>query len=195
MPRFPRVLPAPAVIALVTLAACGDPYEITASRETVARAFSVYALNGTPVSVPTALLTTPQAPLTPVRAEAGIGFDLAFDLDAQNRPVVYTSRWVLGENAAQLVGLRVMDVPFDSVHRAPSGGYAYDSLLTAPPGTVFVVQAQRSRDCIAGIERSEFIYSKIQVDSVRIADRLIFMHGVSDPSCGFRSFLPGLPES
>jgi hypothetical protein len=41
----------------------------------------------------------------------------------------------------------------------------------------------------------QIIYSKIVIDSVKAADRVIFIRAVTDPSCGFRSFLPGVPKN
>ena len=178
------------VLALV-LAGCGDPYERIASQPTYAATFSAYALSGTPVSHPTALITSQ---LLPVRADAQLAYDIAFDLDAQGNAVIYTIRELVGELSARRVGLQhVTNQTYDELVKAPGSGYRYDSLLTVPEGGVVVVQAQRPSDC--AYEVSSIIYTKFVIDSIDQAERLLFMRGVTDRSCGYRSFLPGIPES
>ena len=189
---MPRPFRAIRCIGLVLLlAACGDPYEFRPTRETIARSFSAYALTGTPIAYPTALATIA---LIPVRIDPSARFDVAFDIDGSGNVVIRTVRDVLGQELSfRRVGLQEMDIPFDSLFRAPNSGYRYDSLLTVAPGAVVAIQSQRPSDC--AFEISELVYSKIVVDSVRPSERIIFFSGVVDPSCGFRSFLPGIPES
>lgn len=185
--------PASLVLAISALAVagCGDPYDIGATQPTYASTFSAYALNGTPVSHPTALITSQ---LLPVRADANLAYDIAFDIDAGGNAVIYTIRELVGDLSSRRVGLQqVTTQTFEELVKAPGSGYRYDSLLTVPEGGVVVVQAQRPSDCNYAI--STVIYTKFVIDSIDQTERLLFMRGVTDRSCGFRSFLPGIPES
>ena len=187
--RHPASL-ALAISALV-LTACGDPYDFGATQETYATTFSAYALNGTPVSYPTALITSQ---LLPVRADAGLAYDIAFDVDDDGNAVIYTIRELVGDLSSRRVGLQqVTNVTYEALVKAPGSGYRYDSLLTVPEGGIVVVQAQRPSDC--AYTASSIIYTKFVIDSIDQTERLLFMRGVTDRSCGYRSFLPGIPES
>ena len=178
-----------AVFAL--LSGCGDPYDVGATQPTYAATFSAYALNGTPVSHPTALITSQ---LLPVRADAQLAYDIAFDIDANGDAVIYTIRELVGELSARRVGLQhITNQTYAELVKAPGSGYRYDSLLTVPEGGVVVVQAQRPSDCAYQV--SSVIYTKFVIDSIDETERLLFMRGVTDRSCGYRSFLPGIPES
>ena len=188
--RAHRASLALAVFALA-LTGCGDPYDIGATQATYANTFSAYALNGTPVSYPTALITSQ---LLPVRADANLAYDIAFDLDADGNAVIYTVRELVGDLASRRVGLQeITNQTFEELVKAPGGGYKYDSLLTVPEGGVVVVQAQRPSDCAYTV--SNVIYTKFVIDSIDRDERLLFMRGVTDRSCGYRSFLEGIPES
>ena len=59
------------------------------------------------------------------------------------------------------------------------------------PIQVVAIQAQTSQ---CSLELSPYNYSKLVVDSVLPAIRAIYFRIGSDPNCGFRSFLPGVPS-
>jgi hypothetical protein len=86
-----------------------------------------------------------------------------------------------------------MDVAYDSLTLAPTGDYGADSSLTVALGETVAVRVPRiGNECIyAG---RPYFFSKLVVDSVRLADRLIFVRATTDPNCGFRSFAPGVPD-
>src|SRR4051812_17452957 len=128
-------------VALVALAvfgvACGDP---TLAKATYASGFAsstVYALTGAPALVPTSL-----AFLTGVKhADANFAFDVAFDLDANNRPIVMPVRVLAGAVAGtkKRVGLQIVSGGFDALTEVPSTGYDTLNAKTVVPGAVLAV--------------------------------------------------------
>jgi hypothetical protein len=126
---------------------------------------------------------------------ASAEFDIAFDIDAGGKVVIYPLRRVVPPSPVQAgrrVGLQVVPGTFESVTEAPAKGYAYDSVaVTVGPGEVVAVQAQTAQ---CSLELSPYNYSKIVVDSVIPAIQAIYVRIASDPNCGFRSFLPGIPS-
>jgi hypothetical protein len=96
-------------------------------------------------------------------------------------------------SSTRTVGLRKVAGAFDDLTIAPTGRYA-DSTLVVSKGEVFVVQAVRnSSGDVCQFDISPYIYSKMQVDSVAVDSRTIFVRAVLDPNCGFRSFESGIP--
>ena len=90
------------------------------------------------------------------------------------------------------VGLLKVPEVFDAVTLAPRQGYVFNDSLTVDPGEVVVVQTTVPRYC--GFPYPQQMYAKFVVDSVKAADRAVYFRLVVDPSCGFRSFLPGIPR-
>jgi hypothetical protein len=151
---------------------------------------AVYALTGTPLAYPTALVTPAH---TVVRADASVNFDVAFDIDAQGNALLYPFGLVVDQTAERrTVGIRKMTVGFDELKSAPSGGYQYDSVTVAPEGTVAVIQAMRFVECAADFSKT--IYSKIVIDDVDTVNRRIAFRILVDPACGFRDLVPGRPK-
>lgn len=176
--------------ATLALAACSDPTRIVANFDTITDTLTVYALSGSPAAYPTALVTPAH---TVVRADAGLTFDIAFDIDGSGRALLYPFKLVVDPAAAsRRVGIRTMDVPFDSVLRAPTSGYNYDSVTVATEGTVAVIQASRSIEC--QFDLTPMIYSKIVIDEIDVAGRRIAFRILVDPACGFRDLVPGRPK-
>lgn len=186
-PRLPLAVLAGAIIAL---SACREPLNLIANRDTVTDTLTVYALTGTPAAYPTALIT----PLhTVVRAEAALDFDIAFDIDAQGNALLYPFSLVVDPTAARRsVGIQKVNIAFDALTRAPTGGYRYDSVTVAPEGTVAVIQATRAVEC--QFDYSHTIYSKIVIDDVDAVNRRISFRILVDPACGFRDLVPGRPK-
>ena len=163
---------------------------LVATRDTVTDTLAVYALTGSPLAFPTALVTPAH---TVVRADASLEFDVAFDIDAQGNALLYPFRLVVDPTAARrTVGIQRMNVPFDSVRRAPTGGYRYDSVTVVPEGAVAVIQAQRDVECRFDFSRT--IYSKIVIDDIDPVTRRIDFRILVDPACGFRDLVPGRPK-
>lgn len=187
---IPRIALAAFAGAIVALSGCREPLNLIATRDTVTDTLVVYALTGTPVAYPTALITPAH---TVVRAEASLDFDVAFDIDAQGNALLYPYNLIVDRTASRrAVGIQKMNVAFDALTRAPTGGYRYDSVTVAPEGTVAVIQAQRLVEC--QFDFSSTIYSKIVIDDIDTVNRRISFRILVDPACGFRDLVPGRPR-
>jgi hypothetical protein len=187
----PRKLALALVACASILTACGDPNLLRAQLPTISDVYDVFALTGTPAAFPSGINTYVR---TAVRVDGNANFDVALDLDAQNRVIVYPVQKVVTLiNSARRVGLRKVPGTFDALTIAPSGNYA-DSAIVLSPGEVVVVQSVRNGPGDAcQFDISPFIYTKIAVDSVVKQSRAITVKAVLDPNCGFRSFEPGIP--
>ena len=185
------------VLASLTgaVAACDDPVGLEASLGTLTDTFTVFALSGTPSSVPVGLSTTDRIA---VRLADNIAFDMAFDLDASGTIRAFPVRQVIpfrvigaALQETHRVGIQKSSSTFDNLTRAPNTGYNYDSLTTARVGDVLVVEVQAPQ---CAFSFSPTLYTKIVIDSVFQASRAIRIRTVHDPNCGFRSFKPGIPK-
>jgi hypothetical protein len=186
-------------IALVAgLAACDDPNENTQLNTVFADTLTAYALNGTSPSFPSGYRAAAGAV---TRADGNFNFDIAFDIDAANKVVIYPQRFVGvpcivgapncgGVLGAKRVGLQRLTVPFDSLGRAAGGGYVFDSSFVVSPGESLAMQVQDSQDCAFFI--STVHYTKLVVDSIDAARRAVFFRTVHNPNCGYRSLVAGV---
>lgn len=192
MPRIldrARVLLA-AVAGIGAAAGCDDPTTIRASFNNVEREVVVYAMNGSEITRPAALGVRT---VTPVRIDAGFGFDVAFDINDSGFVEVYTQGRVASQLVAtRRVGLQYGGQPYPETIRAPVSGYVYDSSLVAPAGRVVFVDVIEQQ--CSGSFLGANIRAKIRVDSVNASTRAIHMHVLANPNCGFRSLVLGEPR-
>lgn len=205
--RRPRLL-GPAVLALALAAgsACSDPLRVKASLENVTDTLVVYALSDTATArrdFPTSLATgtvvvdafgavVGRPTLLPTGGDAS--FDVAFDVDAERRVVIYPQRRIIVGPATRTVGLQVVGTPFESLGEAPKSGYTFDSVaVTVTPGQTVAIQAQTAT-CSTTSNFSPYTFSKLVVDSVSATEPAIHFRVVVDPNCGFRSFSSGVPS-
>jgi hypothetical protein len=183
-------------VALVALAvlgvACGDPTLAKATYASGLASSTIYALTGAPASVPTSLSF-----LTGIKhADATFAFDVAFDLDASNRPVLMPVRTVAGTAAGPMkrVGLQVVSGGFDALTEVPSTGYDTLNVKTVVPGAVVAVELVDPTACYSSynltIITSQLIYAKLVVDSIDVPGRRLFVRTVVDPNCGYRQVMP-----
>jgi hypothetical protein len=197
-PGFATPAPSRAVVRVVLVAAvalaaglaCSGSTDSVANLDTVTYKSTLFAINGSPAGAPTAI-STPTA--FTVRAEVGYDFDVAFDLDGSGRPVVLTQRAIgnpLG-SAGHQVSLQPLAGTFASVTEAPRDGWVADSTLTLTVGQVLGVRAGATA-CQLNV--SPYMYSKMVVDSIGLAQRQLWLTVVTDPNCGFRSFAAGRPR-
>lgn len=179
-----------AALALgAALAACDDPFQLTASRPNIDESFEVWAITGSPASYPAGILV-PQAAAVPLDA-AGT-FDLAFDIDADGRLMVYpTSAIVSPLTGARLVEFQRITGSFTGTAEAPRTGWTADSVLLVNPGQGFLVKV---RTLFCQFDFRQEVYAKFFVDSVIPAERRIKLGARINPNCGFRSLLSGVPE-
>jgi len=125
------------------------------------------------------------------------GFDIALDIDANGKAVVYPVKLVVAvPGGTRAVGLQRASGTFETVLAAPSTGYETDSALVMAPGEVVAIQSPHNGSGdICQFSISPNVYAKIAVDSVNLATRVIYLRMGFDPNCGFRSFATGIPTS
>ena len=169
-------------------AACSDPNANNTTLNVFADTATVYALTGTAPSYPAGYYAAGAAV---TRIDGSFNFDIAFDIDATNKVVVYPQRLVgVSAIGAKPVGIQRISVPFDSLERAPPSGYVFDSTFVVTPGEGLVIQVQSQAEC--SLSFSSLRYTKIVVDSIDVPRRAIVFHTVHNPNCGYRSLVPGV---
>jgi len=168
--------------------ACNDPNENTQVSAVVADTVTLWALTGTGPSFPSAYWASRGA-IT--RADGNFQFDIAFDIDATGKIVVYPQRLVgVPLQGPKAVGLQRITGTFDGLERAPNSGYVFDSTFTVTPGQGLVMQVQSGEDCLGYL--SSIGYTKFVIDSINTTQRTIYLRTVHDPNCGYRNLVPGV---
>jgi hypothetical protein len=181
---------AAAVVLVASVSACGDVNGPDATSEVATDTVEVYALNGAPARAPTVLSVIGRSAQ---RIDAGFGFDIALDIDAQNRVVLYTVRQVASPLVStSRVGIQILPQTFESVTMAPKSGYKYDSLAVLPVGSTAVIEVF-DPVCQLSI-RGSSLYAKVALAEVALPERRVRLLIASDQNCGFRSLAPGLPK-
>jgi len=176
---------------------CDTPNTSATLISVIADTLQVFALTGTPPSYPAAFLASSGAV---TRADGSFNFDVAFDITPANEVLIYPQKLVGvpcvagvlncgGAAGGKPVGLQRITVPFDSLERAPTAGYQFDSTFTLTPGQALVMQVQSASEC--PLSFSTVMYSKFVVDSIDTTRRSIYFRSVIDPNCGYRSLVPG----
>lgn len=184
-----------ATMCVVTvLNACGDVASLKATIPTFTDTLSLWALSGTPPSYPSAISI---AARQIVRVDGFASFDVALDINANGKAVVYPVKLVVASpGGSRPVGLQKVSGTFEQVLEAPQAGFETDSSLVMAPGEVVVVQSpHNSSGDICQFAISPNLYAKMAVDSVNLATRVIYLRMGFDPNCGFRSFATGIPTS
>ena len=181
--RLMRVVVVPLLMVAI---ACGDPLGTKATYASALNTYAVYGLTNAPASVPTALSFL--GGLT--RASATFNFDIAFDLDASGKVIVYPVRTVGGALAGNLkrVGLQTVTGGFDLLTAVPLAGYDTLNVKIITPGTVLAVELRDGTSCFSS-RKSSLLYAKLVVDSVTSGNR-IWIRTVFDPNCGYRGVVP-----
>jgi hypothetical protein len=181
-----------AMSVVVGLNACGDPNSLKANLTTSVDSLFVYALSGTPPTYPSGLSLIARQP---VRVDGFASFDVALDIDAAGKPVVYPVKLVVSSpGGSRPVGMVKVQGTFDQVVEAPKSGFEADSALSMAFGEVVVIQsAHNTTGDLCQFAINPNIYAKIVVDSVNLASRTLFLRLGLDPNCGFRSFAAGIP--
>lgn len=186
-------LTAAAGLAVAGASACSDVAGIEATTDTLHDSLTVFPLTGSSPVTPTAL-NTPFATVTPVGPSGN--FDLAFDLDAQRRVIIYPVKLIVQPlTGVNNVGLLKVAGSFENLTRAPTATYERDEALVVTVGEVVAIEALRNRASdLCSFALSPNIYSKLVVDSVSAGTNSIWFRFVTNPNCGFRSFAPGRPK-
>jgi hypothetical protein len=175
--------------ALLLAAACGDPYATKASNENAVQALSVHALSGTPLAYATGLNLTAKAT---TKVDGNFSFDLAFDINSRGEIVYFPVRLVASNPSGdRQIGILKPGGNFDGITEAPRTGYNVDSVTVAQVGQPIIVQGAVSA-CSGTL--TPYLYAKMVVDSVHLADRVLFGRALINLNCGFRSLSAGLPK-
>jgi hypothetical protein len=198
MRRAVRPLALPIALSLVV--ACEDPTELTATASVVSDTVAVYALTGTDFSLPSAI-NFPE--MAVVRTTGAFNFDVGFDIRSTGEIVLYPMTLLVAEPESPAdpvvsayihpVGLQKVEGTFAELTRAPDAGYVFDEPLVVAVGDVVAVQVAALIYC--GVPYPETIYAKLSVLEIEPDERRMRVAVTVDPSCGFRSFLPGIPQS
>jgi hypothetical protein len=193
--RYPAAAVA-AIAGLALVTGCKDTDILRASIPVASDTLVAYAMTGTSPSLPSGLAVIYRST---VRVDGSATFDVAFDFDSLNQVVVSPVRTLVNQlSGAPPVGIQTMfTTPFEDIKSAPGGYYRPDTAVVVTPGQPFVLLTSRqtaSDICI--YDPAPTIYAKVVIDSVKPeTTRAIYLRVVTDPNCGYRSFLPGLPSS
>ncbi|MES2176430.1 MAG: hypothetical protein V4550_01085 [Gemmatimonadota bacterium] len=186
--RYGRV----AVVAFAVLAiACGDITRAKATYTSVLGSFALYTLTNSPPAVPNALLFLGGQ----TRATSTFSFDVAFDLDADGKPVIYPVATLAGAPAGtqKRIGLQIIPVTFNDLREVPATGYDTVSAKSVPVGATVAVEMRDPAACYSSniySITSQFVYAKMVIDSVNLSTRRLFLRTVIDPNCGYRMVVP-----
>ncbi|MFQ5703913.1 MAG: hypothetical protein ACE5HT_07820 [Gemmatimonadales bacterium] len=183
-------LSAAAASGVVVAAACGTgiglpPAGVPNFPDTIV----LFALRGTSISAPSAYDVVLG---TVAQTEQGELFDVAFDFDSTDTPVMYPAG-PLGVN--QAAGIRLSNEPFDSIMRAPTDGYVLDEAVPMSVGLVFIVRSRTSNLGVCAFLGALPRYGKFEVLDIDGQARSITLKLLIDVNCGYRGLQPGFPTS
>jgi hypothetical protein len=184
--RLSRVV----AVALATLVvACGDPTRPKATVPNVLLSYSVHTFTGAPAGQGNAISFY----IGPARVDPNFDFDVALDLDATGKILVYPIRAIAGPLVGSVptrVGIQTVAGSFEAFREAPERGYDTLSVKTITPGTVVAVELvdQLSGLCFYSLNGSS-TYAKFVVDSVKLPTRQLYVRSVADANCGYRSLV------
>lgn len=171
------------------MSACNDPFERKAQFSNVDRSLELWALSGSLPVYPSAVIV---AAATVTRLDVDGAFDLAFDIDAQGRLVIYPqSRIVQPLTGSRSVAVQASTTAFDALLEAPRTGWLADSVLRIERGGVFLARVSTP---LCQFNASQEVYAKFVLDSLDVVGRRIKLSTRVNPNCGFRSLVAGLPE-
>jgi hypothetical protein len=152
---------------------------------------TLYAATGSPTFYPSAIEiagTTVNEARADVNLNGTAFFDVVVDLDlsAPGTPrikLIPLRAWVLAPTLNfPSVGIRASTDAFDTANTAPNEGYVSDTAVVVNPKQTVYLQTNRCQ----GFQQNQF--SKVIVDSVDVAQRLLFLRLATDPNCGQRTF-------
>ena len=186
-----------AVGAVAVLVGCDDRSPFAARFQNELAIKNVYAMNGTPPTLPSAVdLRGVFGVSEVVRIDPSFTFDFAFDMDAFGFVTVHSVKSVASEIAnVNRVGFAIDSVhPFDQISEAPSSGYKYDTAMVLGAGRTLLVDVI-DNSCIGQSFIGFNIRAKLMIDSVDVTNRGIYFRILTNPNCGFRSLVEGLPKN
>jgi hypothetical protein len=183
-----------AVGTIMAMGACGDPTGLAANFPNRELGMIVFPLNGSAQTLPAGILI--RAPEL-ARVDLRWAFDIAFDFAPGGGITVYTVRSLGSTVVPSLprIGLQTDTTTYENLKRAPTTGFAYDSVMTVPFGrTVVIDKLDASCAQFGGSILGYNIRAKMVIDSANATSRAIYVRMLSNPNCGFRSLLVGTPK-
>ena len=177
------------LLALAVAIACSDANSAGDATETnVVDTVTLGALDGTPLSVPSAYNISTGA----VRTDQSVDFEFAYNirkLADGTYQRVFLPRSALGLTTTTAnPGLQLQEPTFDQITRAPSNGYTADSAVPIQVGERYAV---RSRVVCTSLGVP--LYGKLEILSFQ--DSTVTFKTLTDLNCGFRDLTPGLPKN
>jgi len=150
---------------------------------------SLYALDGTPIDLPSGLIIASSP--HDVRTDQTADFDFAFNLVGGKALLLPTGAMQLGVGS----GIQHQNTTFDAIAVAPGGVYVDSVPDTLQVGTVAVIHSRPLSAgsvtvCLSGIG---YFYAKLQVMAIDTLARRIDMLFLADQNCGYKSLEPGNP--
>jgi hypothetical protein len=175
-----------AISLAICYGACGNPNGLPpAYSENTDTTVSLFALDGTPLSVPSGFRVQDRAA---VRTDLTASFDFAFNITTTGDAVLLPTG-ALGLGVAS--GIAPQTTTFDSVLSAPQTGYVDTSAVKIDSGSVAVV---RSRPIQCGYGLIVYYYGKLQVIQIDTVARRVDLRVLVDQNCGYRGLEPGIPS-
>jgi hypothetical protein len=175
-------------LSLLALAACSDDSGLPdPTLNNVERTETLYALEGTPVTTPSAYSLEGSRR---VRTDLFTDFDFAYNVEPDGRRV-FLPRAAMGiETTANVKpGFVVRSESFEAITVAPSNGYITDQPVPIAEGERYVVRGRITCTSL-GLPK----YAKLEVVSFDDAARTVTFRILTDDNCGFRGLEPGLPD-
>jgi len=187
------------MIAGAILSSCGSPIGPSpAYIENRVDTVHMYALSGTPVSLPSGYVILLRGV---VRTDVYPVFDFAFDIDTAGRALLLpTGAIKMGRQS----GLQVVNTPFDSIHTAVVTNYNRDSATVVHENDVVLAHSIPQTGCPYAPTVPVAYYAKMHILTIDTASTVDTTTGLSgrrvdfeilaDINCGYRGLDPGLPK-
>lgn len=184
--------------AVAATSACSgeDPFAIRASLETSLDTMIVFPLSGAQPLLPSAIDLFGRSVVRPsLRGGIAPNFDIALDVDAQGRVLLYPASLVASPpGGSPRTGFQVVAGSFDALEIAPRDGYRFDTVQVAAIGQVLAIEGQGVSQTGIYCGTGSPLHAKLVVDSVSRATGAAHLRVRTNPNCGFRSLKAGLPE-
>jgi hypothetical protein len=179
--------------AVVAALACDDPFALgPATRENGVDTLELFAVNGTPLTKPSAYLLA-----TKSRYRLGVEFppynvDFLYRIDSTGAPelVPFAAIASTGQGSSGRSGYLPTERPFDSITVAEQTGYVTDKPFALEVGQVLYLRSGLPNGCFLGIP----FYAKLEVLAFDPAERSARFKILVNNNCGYRGLEPGLPE-
>lgn len=172
------------VAAVLGLAACADDQLPDAVFDNNEDVFTLGALNGTPVSIPSAF-SIPDDIV--VRTDQTSAFDFAYVRDGTRSLLVPLDALGLGGRTSN-PGLQRATTGYDNITDPPSDGYITTDSLAVAVGDVIIARSRPA--CYLGVPH----YAKLQVQAIDANAGTLTFRAVANVNCGYRSLAPGIPS-